>query len=102
MGVDELGGVEVIGQRHGEQVDAGDAGLGRHGGVDKLQGAIGGALTCGVAVEQVHDAVAGMTRQHADVRARERRSQSGDRIADAGLVHGDDVGVALRHHGHAR
>ena len=95
MGVDELGRVEVVGQRDGEQVDARGAGLGRHGGVDELQGAIGGSLARGVAVEQVHDAFARMTREHADMRAGERRSQRGDRVADAGLVHGDDVGVAL-------
>ena len=102
VSVDELGGIEVIGQRDGEQVDAGGAGLGRHGRVDELQGSIRGALTRGVAIEQIHDAVAGMTREHADVRAGESRSQGGDRIADAGLVHGDDVGVALRYHGNAR
>ena len=102
MGVDELGRVEVVGQRDGEQVDARGAGLGRHGGVDELQSAIGGSLTCGIAVEQIHDAFARVTRQHADMRTRERRAQGGDRVADAGLVHGDDIGVALRDHRHAR
>ena len=87
--------VEVIGQRHGGKLDARMPGFGGHRRIDELQRAIGSALACGIAIEQVNDAVARMAREHADMLARERGAQCSHDVFDAVLVHGDDVGVAL-------
>ncbi len=93
--------VEVVGQGDGGKLDARMARLGRHGRIDELKRTIGRPLPSRVAVEQVYDAVARVTRKHADMLARERGAQGCHGVGDAALVHGDDVGVPFAHHRHA-
>ena len=51
----EIGGIEIVGKRHGAQFDASLPRLGRHLLVDERQGPIGSALPGSIPVEQVHD-----------------------------------------------
>ena len=97
----EVGRVQVVGQGHGPKL-YGRAGPFRgHAGVDELQGAIGCALTCGIAVEQVHDGVLGMPAEQADVLTGQGGSQGCHHVGQSRLMAGDHVRIAFHHHGNA-
>ena len=82
--------VEVVRQRADAHVD--------RLGEEHLDGAVGGLLPGGVAVEEEHHAL-GHALEDAGVVAGQRGPQRGHRVGDARLVAGDHVGVALADHG---
>ena len=92
-----LGGVEVVGQGDGAQLDPRFTRLGRHRGVDELQRAVGRLLTCGVTVEEIDDLLLRMTTENADVAHGERRAERGHRVAHSPFVKRDDIGVSFAH-----
>ena len=93
VGGEKLHGVLVVGKH--------DAQKGARGLVDELHRALGGPLTCGVAVEHADDLRDALALHQLDVVQPKGRAQGGHRVGVARLVHGDDIGVALAHNSHA-
>ena len=87
MGREELHGVLAVRQHHADH-------RGR-GLVDELHRTLGRTLTSLVAVKHADDARDALALHEPDVIYAEGRPQRRHRIGEAGLVHGDDVGVAL-------
>ena len=75
-----------------------DAGKRRLRALDVTNGGLRRMLTGGVAVEHAHDGLS-EARQRADVVCGERGAQCRHRVGEAGLMHRDDVHVALGHDG---
>lgn len=101
-GLHIFGGVLVIGNGSGEEIDAHDTRFWGHARVDELERAIGCTLACCIAVEEVDDLGFRMMRKDTDVLTRERSAQRCHRIGEARLVKRDHIGVAFNDEGYTR
>ena len=99
---DEISRIEIIRKRDGAQFDSGLPRFRGHVFIYKAERTISSTLTCGIAIEEVDNALGGMLRNESDMLNRKRSAQCGNGVFDAVLMKRDDVRIAFDDDGHTR